>query len=248
MVQALQRYVGGGVLRKEDPRLLTGQGRYVDDLAVAGMVWMTVVRSPYAHARITAVDVSEARKIPGVLAALSGEDLAPDWAGPLPCVWPVTEDIKMPQHWPVAKDKVRYMGDAVAVVVATSRQLAADAAEAVQVDYEPLPAVTNVEAALAEGAPLVHEDLGTNNSFTWSHGGVGDVEGTFANAPVVVHERYWHPRLIPNAMEPRGVLVQPGVSQGDFTMWSATQIPHVAKVILAMVTGISEAKLRVVAP
>ncbi|HEX9316898.1 MAG TPA: xanthine dehydrogenase family protein molybdopterin-binding subunit, partial [Actinomycetota bacterium] len=166
MVQALKRYVGGGVLRKEDQRLLTGQGRYVDDLAVAGMVWMAVVRSPYAHARITAVDVSEARKIPGVLAALSGEDLASDWAGPLPCVWPVTEDIKMPPHWPVAKDKVRYMGDAVAVVVATSRQLATDAAEAVQVDYEPLPAVTDVEAAMAEGAPLVHEDLGTNKSFT----------------------------------------------------------------------------------
>src|SRR3981081_2925063 len=144
MVQALQRYVGGGVLRKEDRRLLTGQGRYVDDLALAGMVWMAVVRSPYAHARIKAVDLAEARKIPGVV-ALSGEDLASDWAGPLPMVWPVTEDIKMPTHWPVAKDKVRYMGDAVAVGVATSRALACDAAEAVQVDYEPLPAVTDVE-------------------------------------------------------------------------------------------------------
>ncbi|MEA2501077.1 MAG: aerobic carbon-monoxide dehydrogenase large subunit [Actinomycetota bacterium] len=248
MVQAVQRYVGGRVLRKEDSRLLTGRGRYVDDLALAGMVWMAVVRSPYAHARIKAVDVAPARDMPGVVAALSGDDLASEWAGPLPCVWPVTEDIKMPQHWPVAKDKVRYMGDAVAVVVATSRALACDAAEAVQVEYEPLPAVTDVEAAMAEDAPLVHEDLGTNKSFTWSHGGVGDVEGTFAKAPVVVKERYWHPRLIPNAMEPRGVLVQPGLSQGDFTMWSATQIPHVAKVTLAMVTGISEAKLRVVAP
>ncbi len=248
MAQALKGYVGSGVLRKEDPRLLTGQGRYVDDLNLPGMAWMALVRSPYGHARIKAVDVAPARAMPGVVAAYSGADLAGDWAGPLPCVWPVTEDIKMPPHWPLATDKVRYMGDAVAVVIAESREQAQDAAEVVQVDYEPLPAVTDVEAALADGAPLVHDDLGTNKSFTWSHGGVGDVDGTFATAPVVVKERYWHPRLIANAMEPRGVLVQPGLANGDFTMWSATQIPHVAKVLFAMVTGISESKLRVVAP
>ncbi|HMC07741.1 MAG TPA: xanthine dehydrogenase family protein molybdopterin-binding subunit, partial [Actinomycetota bacterium] len=189
-----------------------------------------------------------ALQIPGVLAAFTGEELAGDWAGPLPCVWPVTEDIKMPQHWPLTRDKVRYMGDAVAVVVAESRELAQDAVEAVVVDYEALPAVTNVEAALSEDAPLVHDDFGTNKSFTWSHGGTGDVERTFAEAPVVVHERYWHPRLIPNAMEPRGVLVQPTPSMGEFTMWSATQIPHVAKLTLSMVTGIPESKLRVIAP
>src|SRR5437870_282757 len=248
MAQVAQRYVGGGVLRKEDPRLLTGQGRYVDDLALPGMVWMGVVRSPLAHARIKAVDTGPALQIPGVLAAFTGEELAGDWAGPLPCVWPVTEDIKMPQHWPVTRDKARYMGDAVAVVVAESRELAQDAVEAVVVDYEALPAVTNVEAALSEDAPLVHDDFGTNKSFTWSHGGTGDVERTFAEAPVVVHERYWHPRLIPNAMEPRGVLVQPTPSMGEFTMWSATQIPHVAKLTLSMVTGIPESKLRVIAP
>ena len=248
MAQAVKGYVGSGVLRKEDPRLLTGQGRYVDDLNLPGMAWMALVRSPYGHARIKAVDVAPARAMPGVVAAYSGADLAGDWAGPLPCVWPVTEDIKMPPHWPLATDKVRYMGDAVAVVIAESREQAQDAAEVVQVDYEPLPAVTDVEAALADGAPLVHDDLGTNKSFTWSHGGVGDVDGTFATAPVVVKERYWHPRLIANAMEPRGVLVQPGLANGDFTMWSATQIPHVAKVLFAMVTGISESKLRVVAP
>ena len=147
---AVSTMIGAKIHRREDPRMVQGQGRYTDDFVRPGTTYLAMVRSPYAHARIKAVDVAEARKIPGVLAALSGEDLASEWAGPLPCVWPVTEDIKMPPHWPVAKDKVRYMGDAVAVVVATSRQLAIDAAEAVQVDYEPLPAVTDVEAALAE--------------------------------------------------------------------------------------------------
>jgi carbon-monoxide dehydrogenase large subunit len=248
MAQVAQRYVGGDVLRKEDPRLLTGQGRYIDDLALPGMVWMAVVRSPLAHARIKAVDVSAALAMPGVLAALTGEDLASDWAGPLPCVWPVTEDIKMTQHWPVTKDKVRYAGDAVAVVVAESRETAQDALEAVVVDYESMPAVTDLEAALEDGAPLVHEDFGTNKGFTWVLAAVGDVEKTFADAPVVIRERYRHPRIIPNAMEPRGVLVEPAPAMGEYTMWSSTQIPHVAKVTLSMVTGISESRLRVIAP
>jgi carbon-monoxide dehydrogenase large subunit len=248
MAQGAQKYVGGDVLRKEDPRLLTGEGRYVDDLVLPGMVWMAVVRSPLAHARIKAVDVSAALAIPGVLAALTGEDLAGDWAGPLPCVWPVTEDIKMTQHWPVTKDKARYAGDAVAVVVAESRETAQDAVGAVVVDYESMPAVTDVEAAMEDGAPLVHEDFGSNKGFTWVLASIGDVEKTFAEAPVVIRERYRHPRIIPNAMEPRGVLVQPAPAMGEYTMWSSTQIPHVAKVTLSMVTGISESRLRVIAP
>ena len=163
-----QRYVGTGVGRKEDPALLTGQARFVDDLTLPGMVWVALVRSPYAHARITSVDVTRARETPGVVAAFSGADLADDWAGPLPMAWPVTEEINNPPHWPLAKDKARFAGDGVAVVVAESRALAKDAAQLVDVEYEPLPVVTDIEAAMADDAPLVHDEFGTNRCYTWA--------------------------------------------------------------------------------
>src|ERR671937_2379238 len=160
--------IGAPLGRKEDAELLTGQARFVDDLAVPGMVWMAVVRSHYAHARIRNVDVSRAAEATGVVAAFSGADLAEDIPTGLPCAWPVTEDIALPTHWPLARDKARFAGDGVAVVVAESRALAKDAAELVEVDYEPLEAVTDVEAALDEGAPLVHEEVGTNRCYTWT--------------------------------------------------------------------------------
>jgi carbon-monoxide dehydrogenase large subunit len=244
-----QKYVGGGVLRKEDPELLTGQARYVDDLTFPGMVWAYVVRSPLAHARIRSVDTSTARGMPGVVAVWSGKDLADEWQGSLPCAWPVTEDIKIPPHWPVAQDEVRHLGEAVAVVVAETRAQAKDAAEAVAVDYEDLPVVTDAEEALKEGAPLVHADLGTNRSYTWTLS-AGEVGKVFAEAPVVVKERYYHPRLIPNAIEPRGAIAVPVPAQGEFTLYSATQIPHILKIALTAFTmaNMSESKLRVIAP
>jgi hypothetical protein len=242
-------YVGQSVPRKEDAKLITGRTAYVDDLTVPGMVWAAVVRSPHAHARIRSVDVSKAGAAEGVIAAFSGQDLAEDWAGPLPMAWPVTEDINNPPHWPLAKDKVRYVGDGVAVVVAETRALAKDAAELVEVDYEVLPAVTDVVAALDEAAPVVHDEFGTNRSYTWPLEGpeAGAVDKAFAEAAVTVKERYRQQRLIPNAIEPRGVLVQPSAS-GEYTMWSSTQIPHILRVTLALVTGIPEAKLRIIAP
>jgi carbon-monoxide dehydrogenase large subunit len=242
-------YVGQPVRRKEDANLLTGRASYVDDLTVPGMVWTAVVRSPHAHARIGGVDLSKALAADGVVAAFSGEDLAGDWAGPLPMAWPVTEDINNPPHWPLAKDKARDVGDGVAVVVAESRALAKDAAELVEVEYEVLPAVTDVEAALGDDAPLVHEEFGTHRSYTWPLEGpeAGVVEKAFAEAAVTVKERYRQQRLIPNAIEPRGVIVQPSAS-GEFTMWSSTQIPHILRTTLALVTGIPEAKLRIIAP
>src|ERR671919_2586405 len=242
-----KRYVGGGLLRKEDPKLLTGQGTYTEDIAIPGMIWVAVVRSPFAHARINGVDTSRAKEMPDVVAVFSGEELAEEWGGPLPMAWPVTEDINNPDHFPVATDKARYAGDAVAVVVGTSRASAQDAAEAVDVDYEPLDPVVDLEEALQDGAPLVHEEFGTNKCYTWPLAS-GDVDGVFSQAPVVVRERYLHPRLIPNAIEPRAIVVQPVPSQGEFTMWSATQIPHVAKVTLSLTCGIPESKLRVIAP
>ena len=245
--ETAQRYVGAGVPRKEDPKLLAGQGTFVESIAPPGVLWMYVVRSPIAHARLKRVDVKPALDAPGVVAAFTGADLAGEWQAPLPMAWPVTEDIKIAEHWPLAKQKVRHQGDGVAVVIATSRAAAVDAAELVKVDYETLPVVTDVEAAYADGAPLVHEDFGTNHCYTWSLAN-GDVDAAFRNAEVVVKERYRQQRLIPNAIEPRGVVVQPVAAAGEFTMWSATQVPHIAKVTLAMTLGIPEAKLRVIAP
>jgi aerobic carbon-monoxide dehydrogenase large subunit len=206
------------------------------------------VRSPFAHALIKGVDLSKALAMDGVVGAFSGVDLAEDWAGPMPMAWPVTEDINNPPHWPLTKDKARHQGDGVAVVVATSRVLAKDAAEAVEVDYEPLPVVVDFEDALAEGASLVHEDFGTNRCYTWTLTN-GEVDKVFAEAPVVVKERYRIQRQIPNAIEPRSVVAEPLPSTGELTLWSATQIPHIVRVTLAaFVLGMPENKLRVIAP
>jgi carbon-monoxide dehydrogenase large subunit len=247
MAQVQQRYVGSPVLRKEDPELITGQARYTDDLTVPGMLWFAVVRSPFAHARIKSVDVSRALAMDGVVAAFSGQDLAEDWTGPLLMAWPVTEDINNPPHWPLAKDEARYQGDGVAVVVAESRAQATDAAEAVDVDYEPLPAALDMKAALADGAPLVHEEIGTNRCYTWTLTN-GDVEKVFAEAPVVVEQRNVIQRQIPNAIESRSVLAEPYPASGEFTLWTASQIPHIVKVAMTVATGISESKLRIIAP
>ncbi|MGQ0670868.1 MAG: xanthine dehydrogenase family protein molybdopterin-binding subunit, partial [Actinomycetota bacterium] len=242
-----EKFVGRSVLRKEDPELLTGQAKYTDDLVVPGMLWMHVVRSPYAHATVKGVDVSKALSAPGVVAAFSGVDLADDWAGPLLMAWPVTEDINNPPHWPLAKDKARFQGDGVAVVVAETREQAADAAEAVDVDYDPLPVTVDMEAALADGAPLVHDEFGTNKCYTWTLTN-GDVDKVFADAPVVVKERYVIQRQLPTPIETRSVIAQPNPAQGDFTLWSSSQIPHIVKVAMTLGLGIPESKLRIIAP
>jgi aerobic carbon-monoxide dehydrogenase large subunit len=242
-----ERYVGGGVPRKEDPELLTGHGNFIDDMTLPGMLWVGVVRSPLAHARINSVDTSGALSMPGVVAAFSGQDLASEWGGGLPCAWPVTDDIKMPTHWPVAQDKARFAGDPVAVVVADSRAHAKDAIEGIEVDYEPLDPVITIEDAMKDGAPKVHDEFDSNVSYVWAISS-GEVDQVFSDADIVLKERYYHPRLIPNAIEPRGVIVQPVPFQEEFTMWSATQIPHIAKVTLSATANIPESKLRVVAP
>jgi aerobic carbon-monoxide dehydrogenase large subunit len=247
VTQEWTKYIGQPVERKEDAKLLTGQSRFVDDLTLPGMVWAALVRSPYAHARITNVDVSKALEADGVVAAFSGADLAEDWKATLPCVWLVTEDTKQPFHRPLATDKVRHQGDGVAVVLAESRALAKDAAELVEVEYEPLDPVIDPEAALADGAPLVHEEFGTNHCYTWTLK-TDNADGVFADAPVTVKERYRQQRLVPNAMEPRGVLAQHLPAQDEYTLWSATQIPHIARFWLSLTCGIPETKLRVIAP
>ncbi|MEV5397752.1 xanthine dehydrogenase family protein molybdopterin-binding subunit [Streptomyces cellulosae] len=244
---AVETEVGRARLRKEDARLLTGQTQWTDNIQAAGTLHLAILRSPMAHARLERVDVSPALELPGVVAAFTGSDLA-EGMGSLPCAWPVTEDMVHPDHPPLAVDEVRHAGDPVAVVVARDRYAAADALEAVEVEYEPLPAVLDLEAALAEDAPLVHADKGTNRCYDWPLSAGEDYAAVRERAEVVLERRYHQQRLIPNAMEPRSVVVTPLAASGEYTVYSATQIPHILRVMLAMVTGIPEHKLRVVAP
>ncbi|MGH9015594.1 MAG: xanthine dehydrogenase family protein molybdopterin-binding subunit [Acidimicrobiia bacterium] len=236
------------MLRKEDPALLTGEARYVDDLVVPGALHAKIVRSPYAHARISSVDTAGAAAMPGVVAVLTGADLRDEWENPLPCAWPVTEDMKSPEHWPLAVDEACYVGEGVAVVVADTPEAARDAMESVVVDYEELPVVLDLEDAAAD-RELANTGLGTNVSYTWSlTPDDAAVERAFADATHTVQERYLQQRLIPMAIEPRGVLVVPEPFGGEFTIRSATQIPHILKVMLGITLGIPEQKLRVAVP
>ncbi|MHB1433108.1 MAG: xanthine dehydrogenase family protein molybdopterin-binding subunit [Streptosporangiaceae bacterium] len=228
--------------RKEDARLVTGQTSWTDNLSLPGMLHLAFLRSPYAHARITSVDVSAARQVPGVVAAFCGADFAAE-QGSLPCAWPVTPDIVIPDHPPMAVEEVRYVGEAVAVVVARDRYTAADALAAIDVNYEPLEPVLDMRTALDESSPKVHE--AGNKSYEWTFAN-GDVDAAFSGAPVVIERNYRQQRLIPSAMEPRAVLASS--VGGDVTLWSATQIPHVLRVMLALVTGIPEQSIRVIAP
>ena len=239
--------LGRGRRRKEDAKLLNGQTMWTDNIVLPGLLHMAVLRSPMAHARVVSVDVSPALEMPGVIAAFSGADLAAE-DGALPCAWPVTADMVHPDHKPLAVDEVRHVGDGVAVVVARDRYLAADALEAIVVEYEELPAVVDMEAALAEGAPLVHADKGTNKCYVWPFAGGADYEETKARADVVVNRRFVQQRLLPTALEPRAVVVAPIAAADDYTVYSATQVPHILRVMLALTTGIPEHKLRVIAP
>ena len=240
--------VGESRLRREDPALLTGEAKFIDDLQIPGALWVACVRSPHAHARIGGIDASAALAIDGVVAVYSGDDLADAWAAPLPCAWPVTEDMKNPAHHPVAQGKANYAGDIVAVVVAESRYAAADGLEGVVVDYEPLDAVVTIEDAETDRV-VIHESEGTNVSYVWPLVPDPDaVEAAFADAAHHVTETFVHQRLIPTAMEPRGVAAVPAPHNGDMILYSSTQIPHILKVMAAITLGLPEQKVRVIAP
>ena len=238
--------VGQPLRRKEDGRIITGRARWTDNLSPRGLLHMAIARSPVAHGRIIRADVSAALEQPGVVAAFSGSDLASDY-GSLPTAWNVSDDLIVPDHLPIASQEVRYLGDAVAVVVAESAYQAADALDGVQVDYDRLPPVMNIEAALADGAPLVHADKGTNHAFSWGFT-AGDYKAVKGRAEVVVSRRFVQQRLIPTAMEPRAVLADPMPATQEFTLWTSTQVPHFVRILISTVCGIPEQKLRVVAP
>jgi carbon-monoxide dehydrogenase large subunit len=237
-------WVGQAIKRKEDPPLIMGRGRYLDDINVTGQLWAAFVRSPEAHARIVSIDTSGATSFPGVHAVYTGNDV--DLEAPLPMAWvPPGIEVKNPPHWALAKDVVRHVGDPVAVVIGEDRFAVVDAAEQVQVEYDPLPVVTDPEEALKDGADLVHPELGTNKTHEWSLGG-GDLEAGFAAADVIVERRVVNHRTAGAAIEPRGVLAD--YRAGSLTMYSSTQVPHFLRLFLGLQLGISEERVRAVAP
>ena len=238
-------HVGRSLRRKEDPRLITGQGIYVDDIQLPGMLHAAIVRSPEAHATITSIDVSAALARDDVRAVMTGEDLAEDLEAPLAMLWaPPGTEIKAPEHWPIARGKVGYVGQALAIVIGDDRYGVVDAAEEVIVELEPLPVVVDVEKAL-EDEIVVHEEIGTNKAFEWSLPG-GDVDAGFEDADVVVERRIVNHRISGSPIEPRGTVAD--YRAGELTLWTSTQIPHIVRLVLSMQTGMPEDKIRIVTP
>ncbi|MCL6636427.1 MAG: molybdopterin-dependent oxidoreductase [Alicyclobacillus sp.] len=236
---------GAAVKRREDPRLITGRGRYTEDVQLPGMLYAAILRSPHAHARLVQVDTAAAAAAPGVVAVFTGRDLAGKM-GTIPTAWlPPDSDIKATAHPALAVDKVRYVGDGVAMVVAENRYAARDALDLIRVEYEVLPAVTEQEAALQPGAPLVHDDAPGNVAFRWRAGNATDE--VFTQAEVVVRQRFRQQRLIPNPMEPRAAVADYNASTGELTLWLTSQNPHIHRLLLAGILGLPEHKLRVVA-
>ena len=243
---AVSRLFGASVRRREDPRLITGQATYCDDIQLANMAYAVIVRSPYAHARITSIDTSAAAAHPGVIAVYTGSDLE-GRVGSIPCAWLIPDsDLVVPDHPPLAIDRVRYVGDGVAAIIAEDRGAAADAAELVEVEYEELSAIVDQEKATAEGAPQLHDDVPANTAFRWKMGEWDDE--AFENAEVTVSHRFHNQRLIPNSMEARGAVAQWDAGAEEMTIWVTSQNPHIHRVLMSGVLGIPEHKLRIVAP
>jgi aerobic carbon-monoxide dehydrogenase large subunit len=237
-------HVGRALRRKEDPRLITGRASYVDDINMTGQVWAAWVRSPEAHAKIVSIDTSAAKERPGVIAVYTNEDL--DMEAGLPMAWvPPGVEVKTPDHWVLAKDEVKHVGDPVALVIGEDRYGVVDAAEDVIVEYDPLPVVTDPLAALEDGSPLVHESFGTNKSYEWSLGG-GDLDAGFAEADVILERTIVNHRIAGGAIEPRAVLAD--YRAGRLTVYSSTQVPHFLRLFLAILLGVSEDRVRAVAP
>lgn len=237
------KYVGQRIKRTEDPRLIKGLAHYVDDIRLPDMLHVAFVRSVYPHARINGIDASEALKLPGVVTVYTGKDVA--GIGPVPCAGALP-DLKVPDYRVLAQDKVFFLGHPVAAIVATDSYVARDAVDLVMVDYEDLPAVVDVEEA-AKGGTVIHENFGDNIAYKLT-AGEGDIDASLASADRVIKQRIVHQRLAPIAMEPRGVLARYFPGEGDLTVWSSTQIPHLLRTQLALMIGIPENKLRVITP
>ena len=229
--------IGASVVRKEDKRFITGKGRYVDDIKLPGMTFAHFIRSPHAHAKVKGIDASAALKMPGVVAVLNGKQIVDDKVGNLICGWAITSKDGSPMKmgaWPaMAPETVRFVGQAVAVVIAESKNLARDAAEAVVVDYEELPAVADVHAAIKAGAPQLHPEAPGNQVYDWVIGDEGAVNAAFASAANVVKMDLTNNRLAPNPMEPRSAVADYDAAEEHFTLYTTSQNPHVARLVLS---------------
>ena len=247
--------IGANVKRKEDKRFITGKGRYVDDIKLQGMTFAQFVRSPHAHARVKGIDSSAALKMPGVVAVLTGQQIVDDQVGNLICGWAIHSKDGTPMKmgaWPaMAPETVRFVGQAVAVVIAETKNQARDAAEAVAVDYEELPAAPNIRAAIASGAPQLHPEAPGNIVYDWELGDKAATDDAFAKAANVVSLELTNNRLVPNAMEPRAALSSPSpnTSPSKVVDPQEERNPHVARLVLSAFYNIApENKLRVIAP
>ncbi|MFP3883163.1 MAG: xanthine dehydrogenase family protein molybdopterin-binding subunit [Actinomycetota bacterium] len=243
----MSKYMGTAVKRVEDPRFLQGHGKYVANLSLPGMVHIAIKRSPLAHANIKGIDTSEAEALEGVIAIFTGQDLVDGGAGTLPCGW-VFEGCETPPHHPVSIDKVRHVGDEVAVVVAETPQIAEDALDLIDVDYEPLPAVIDPRQPAGDW-PVVHDDMDSNVSYHWPLGDEDATNEALANSDHVIELELVNQRLIPNAMEPRACVAEWDSFDEHMTVWTTSQNPHTIRLLLGAFTlGIPEHKLRVVSP
>jgi carbon-monoxide dehydrogenase large subunit len=245
--------IGASVKRKEDLRFLSGRGQYTDDINRPNQLYAHIIRSPHPHADLVKVDVSKAKAAPGVVAVFTGADMATDNVGGIPCGWLVKNKdgspMAEPMHPALATDRVRYVGDQVAVVIAESRSAARDAAELVEVEYRTRPAASSLDAALKPGAPLVHDSAPGNICYDWHIGDPAVVDAAFKGAAKVAKLELVNNRLIPNAMEPRAAIGDYDPSTGDYTLFTTSQNPHVIRLLMgAFVLHIPEHKLRVVAP
>lgn len=238
------RIFGSGIRRREDPRLITGKAKYTADIQLPNTAHLVFVRSPHAHATIKSIDTSQAEAAEGVVRVLTGSDLELQ----MPCAWLLPDsDLKTPPHPAIARERVRYVGDAVAAVLAETEAQARDAADLVDVEYEPLKAVVNPEEATQEGAPELFAEVPGNVAFRWAAGSDTDqVETAFQQAAVVVQQRIIQQRLQPTAIEPRAALAQWNSAAGDMTLWCTTQNPHIHRHVLGLVVGIPDHKLRVI--
>ncbi|MBK8455746.1 MAG: xanthine dehydrogenase family protein molybdopterin-binding subunit [Phyllobacteriaceae bacterium] len=245
--------IGARVTRKEDRRFITGAGRYTDDMTTPGMRYAAFVRSPHAHAEVKKIDARAALKMPGVMAVLNGKELKADGIGNLICGWMIhSKDgtpMKMGAWSPMATDRVRYVGDVVAVVIADTRGQARDAADAVEVAYKPLKAVTEAVDALKKGAPQIHPEAEGNLIYDWGIGDEKAADAALAKAAHVTKMHIVNNRLVPNAMEPRAALAVYDKAEDHYTLWTTSQNPHVARLVLSAFYNVApEHKLRVIAP
>jgi carbon-monoxide dehydrogenase large subunit len=245
--------IGVSVRRKEDQRFISGRGNYVGDMQRPNMAHGVFVRSPHAHALLRGIDTSAAAAAPGVLVILTGTDLAVAGVGGLPCGWGITgtdgKPMKEPPHPALAQGKVRYVGDAVAFVVAETQHQARDAAELVVVDYEALPAAVDLESAIAPDAPQIFDDVPGNLCCDWSIGDAAATDAAFAKAAHVARLKLVNNRLVGNPMEPRAAIAEFERSTGQYTLWTTSQFPHVVRMLMgAFVLNIPQHRLRVVAP